>query len=301
MKRILSIFICCLFIIVVHAQQGVEFPIYPGTIPNSIPVSNREKTTIVDQYQRVTDVSIPTLTVFRPEHPNGKAIIVCPGGGYHHLAFEKEGTLVAQALCKWDITAFVLKYRLPNDSTCIDKSLAPLQDAQQAIRSLRENNERWGILKNRIGIMGFSAGGHLASTAATHFDFRADRNNLDTVSVRPDFAMLIYPVISFDTLSKNTGTLHHLLGTSADAARLKFFSSECQVTALTSPVFIVHAEDDPTASVMNSILFYEACLKNKVAATLHLYATGGHGFGLKNKAVTDSWTESLRNWLIDLK
>ncbi len=279
-----------------------EMPLYKGAVPNSIAVPNKENsTTGVDGVTRVAKVSVPSLTMYKPAKANGMAIIICPGGGYSILAIDKEGTKVAEEFNKWGITAFVLKYRLPDDSLNVDKSLAPLQDAQQAIQLVRANAKEWGINKNQIGIMGFSAGGHLASTAATHFTFKADATNNDTTSVRPDFAILLYPVISFDTTFAHIGSRNKLIGTKPTFPKTVFFSNELQVTAKTPPVFIVHASDDTGVPVENSVRFYQACIKNKVPVEMHLYPHGGHGFGLYNKTTTDNWMERLKNWLSSIK
>ena len=208
---------------------------------------------------------------------------------------------MAEEFNKWGITAFVLKYRLPDDSLNVDKSLAPLQDAQQAIRLVRANAKEWGVNKNHIGIMGFSAGGHLASTAATHFTFKADATNNDTTSVRPDFAILLYPVISFDTTFGHMGSRNKLIGTQPTADKTAFFSNELHVTSNTPPIFIVHASDDTGVPVENSIRFYQACVKNKVPVEMHLYPHGGHGFGLYNKTTSDNWMDRLKNWLSSVK
>jgi len=224
-------------------------------------------------------------------------VIICPGGAYTILAFDKEGTRVAEEMNKWGVTAFVLKYRLPDDTTNIDKSMAPLQDAQQAIRLLRTNAVAWGLDKNKIGIMGFSAGGHLAATAATHFNFKADTGNSDTTSVRPDFAILIYPVISFDSAITHGGSRNNLIGARPSAEKIAYFSNELQVTSKTPPSFLVHAGDDGAVPVENSIRYYQACIKNKVPAEMHLYPKGGHGFGMLNKTTDDNWLERLRNWM----
>jgi len=279
-----------------------EMPLYKGAVPNSIAVANKENSTIgTDGVTRVAKVSAPSLTMYKPAKANGMAIIICPGGGYSILAIDKEGSKVAEEFNKWGITAFVLKYRLPDDSLNVDKSLAPLQDAQQAIRLVKANAKEWGINKNQIGIMGFSAGGHLASTAATHFDFNADVANNDTTSTRPDFAILLYPVISFDTTIAHIGSRNKLIGTKPTADKTAFFSNELKVTTKTPPVFIVHASDDPGVPVENSIRFYQACVKNKVPVEMHLYPHGGHGFGLYNKTTTDNWMERLKNWLSSIK
>ena len=286
---------------VLHAQSFTEMPLYKNGVPNSKLATTKEFSTFKDNVTRIAKVSVPTLTMFKPANPNGMSVIICPGGGYSILAFDKEGTRVAEELNKWGVTAFVLKYRLPDDTTNIDKSLAPLQDGQQAIRMVRKNADEWGLNKNKIGIMGFSAGGHLASTVATHFNFKADAENTDTTSVRADFAVLIYPVISFDSTITHKGSRNNLIGAKASAEQTNFFSNELQVDSNTSPSFIVHAGDDRTVPVDNSIRYYQACIKNKVSVEMHLYPKGGHGFGMYNKTTTDNWLERLHNWLESFK
>jgi pectinesterase len=271
------------------------------TVPNNKPVTDKENAVTRDNVTRISKISNPTLTVFRAQRPNGKAVIICPGGGYSILAFDKEGTRVAEEFNKWGVTAFVLKNRLPDDTINIDKSIAPLQDAQQAIRLVRQQAKEFGIDRNKIGIMGFSAGGHLASTAATHFNFKADANNNDTTSVRPDFAILIYPVISFDSTIFHRGSKTNLVGANSSEDKIRFFSNELQVTANTPPSFLVHASDDGSVPPENSVRFYQACVKNKVSVEMHLYPKGGHGFGMYNKTTDDNWMERLRNWLNSLK
>jgi len=294
MKKLLLIIIICMS---KKIQAQTEMPLYKSAVPNSIAAPNKENSVSKDNVLRIAKVSVPTLTVFKAAQPNGKAVIICPGGGYSILAFDKEGTRVAEEMNKWGVSAFVLKYRLPDDTTIVDKSLAPLQDAQQAIRVVRTNAAAWGIDKNQIGIMGFSAGGHVASTAATHFDFKADAANDDTTSVRPDFAILIYPVISFDSTIFHKGSRNNLIGDKPTAAKTKFFSNELQVTKSTPPSFLVQAGDDGAVPVQNSLRYYEACIKNKVLVEMHLYPKGGHGFGLNNKTTDDNWMERLKNWM----
>lgn len=291
-----------LFFIKANAQSIMEIPLYKDKIPNSRNTTNKETLTVgTDKITRIAKVSVPSLTVYKPAKHNGMSVIICPGGGYGILAFDHEGTKVAEMFNQWGITAFILKYRLPNDSAMIDRSLAPLQDAQQAVRLVRSNATEWGIDKNQIGIMGFSAGGHLASTAATHFNLKADATNDDTTSVRPDYAILIYPVISFDSTITHKGSRNNLVGANAFADKINLFSNELQVTANTPPVFLVHAGDDSVVPVENSIRFYRACIANKVPAEMHLYPKGGHGFGLNNKTTSDNWTERLQNWLNHVK
>src|SRR4030095_2292049 len=297
MKRLVYL-TSILFIINANAQSIAEMELYKGKVPNSTNAPNKENTVIGDdKVMRVAKVSVPSITMYKPAQQNGMAVIICPGGGYSILAWNKEGSKVAEEFNKWGITAFILRYRLPDDTTMIDKSIAPLQDAQQAVRLVRANAVDWGIDKNKIGIMGFSAGGHLAATAATHFTFKADKVNNDTTSVRPDFAILIYPVISFDSTFGHKGSRNNLIGANATKEKTDFYSNELQVTATTPPVFLIHAGDDATVPVENSIRFYQACIKNKVLVELHLYPKGGHGFGMYNKTTDDNWMERLKNWL----
>jgi acetyl esterase/lipase len=280
-----------------NAQSVTEMSLYEGAIPNEKAAENLEKMTKTDGMVRIHDVSKPTLTRFSPTNPNGKSIIICPGGGYSILASGHEGIDVAKALNDLGVTAFILKYRLPSDRTAIDKSLAPLQDAQQAIRMVRKNAEKWGLNANKIGIMGFSAGGHLAATATTHFAEKADPSVSDTISVRPDFSMLIYPVISFDTTITHKGSRNNLIGTNPTAEMTQKFSNELHITPQTPPIFLVHAGNDATVPVENSLRFYQNCIKNKVPAEMHLYPKGKHGFGMNNKTTEDKWMERLATWL----
>ncbi len=295
MKKI-GFTIAAMFLSIVLLAQ-TEMPLYNGTVPNSKPAPNKESSVTGNNVTRISKVSVPTLTVYKPANPNGMSVIICPGGGYAILAFDKEGTRVAEEMNKWGITAFVLKYRLPDDTTNIDRSIAPLMDAQQAIRLVRSKASEWGLKKDKIGIMGFSAGGHLASTAATHFSSNADATNNDTTSVRPDFAILIYPVISFDSTITHKGSRNNLVGATASTEQIKLYSNELQVTAKTPPSFLVHAGDDAAVPVENSIRYYQSCIKYKVPVEMHLYPKGGHGFGMYNKTTTDNWMERLRNWI----
>ena len=299
--RILLLALSLFLLSETFAQKVTEMPLYAKAIPNAIPAANEEKSVSNEDVLRISKVSVPSITMYQPANPNGKAVIICPGGGYAILAWDKEGTRVATELNKWGVTAFVLKYRLPDSITNIDKSLAPLQDAQQAIRLVRSRSAEWNVRKNLIGIMGFSAGGHIASTAATHFNFKADAANNDTTSVRPDFAILIYPVISMDSGITHQGSRRNLLGLNVTSEKTTFFSNETQVTTATPQTFIVHAGDDKTVPVANSIRFYEACIKNKVPVEMHLYQQGGHSFGMYNKTTNDNWMDSLKNWMDLLK
>ncbi|TGE23364.1 alpha/beta hydrolase [Hymenobacter metallicola] len=273
--------------------------LYSGTIPNSIATDLQESSiTLANGGVRVSNVVQPTLQVFRParEKANGTAIIICPGGGYGRLAMDHEGTDVAKRLNEMGITAFVLKYRLPNDQSQPDKTTAPLLDAQQALRLVRQRATEFGINPVRVGIMGFSAGGHLAATAGTHFAKPAG-DTKDNTSVRPDFQVLVYPVISFTDSLAHGGSRKSLLGDSPTPEQIRLYSNEQQVTTQTPPTFLVHAADDKTVKVQNSLRFYEACLRAGVPVEMHLYPKGGHGFGMNNKTTKDNWTDRLQNWL----
>ncbi|MBC6989693.1 alpha/beta hydrolase [Hymenobacter sp. BT491] len=278
--------------------QNQILPLYPGTIPDSKPSSVQEKSIkVADGTERISNVVQPTLAVYQPEKgkANGTAVIICPGGGYSRLSIDGEGREVAQRLNTMGVTAFVLKYRLPDDLSQVDKSIAPLLDAQQALRMVRQQAAKYGVNPQRVGIMGFSAGGHLASTAGTHFT-KPVGDTKDNTSVRPDFLVLLYPVISFSDSLKHAGSRDNLIGKTPDAAQTKLYSNELQVSAQTPPTFLVHAQDDKTVPVKNSIVFYEACLHHQVPAEMHLYPKGGHGFGMHNKTTKDDWVASLQNW-----
>ena len=284
------------------AQQ--ELPLYGNEpIPNSKAFPNQEKTDSGSRPAQlsITKVSHPTLRVFLPPKGkgNGMAVVVCPGGGYSHLAMGHEGMEIARSLNEMGVAAFVLKYRLPSDETMIDKTIGPLQDAQRAIQLVRQRSGEWGVNPVRVGIMGFSAGGHLASTAGTHFG-KAVIDNAANISLRPDFMVLLYPVISFSDSIGHRGSRDNLIGKNPPAPLLQEYSNELQVTAQTPPAFIVHAEDDRTVPVANSIHFYESLLHNKVPAELHLYPAGGHGFGLHNPTTKDQWAERMQNWFTSL-
>lgn len=296
MKKLLVIAIT---LFAMNKLKAQEIPLY-HTVPNTKPNSVKEKSEMgKDGILRISKVTVPTLTVFKPVNPSSKktAVIICPGGGYSILASGHEGTDVAKVFNEMGVTAFVLKYRLPDDSTMQNKEIGPLQDAQRAMQLVRERAAEWNIDPTHIGIMGFSAGGHLASTASTHFN-KAVIDNPNNTSLRPDFSMLIYPVISFTDELGHTGSRDNLLGKNASKEKIKEYSNEQQVTTQTPPAFLVHANDDGGVNPMNSTRYYEALLTNKVPAELHIYEKGGHGFGLNNKTTNDKWMERAKNWLI---
>ncbi len=292
----LTLFLFLTVVFSAKAQQ--EMPLYPGAIPNSRNVPDTEVVEGRETGGRfISNTAVPTLSVFLPKHPNGKAVVICPGGGYRGTAIDKEGVLVAQSLNADSITAFVLKYRIPQDLTNVDKSLAPLQDAQQAIRFVRKNAAKYKVDPAKIGIMGFSAGGHLAASAATRFHKMADPNETDTTSVRPDFVVLVYPVISFTDELVHKGSRTNLLGENPSPSDILLCSAEKQVTPDSPPAFLVHAADDKSVPVGNSLAYYSACLENGIPVEMHLYPKGGHGFGMFNTTTPDEWMGRLRNWV----
>lgn len=295
MRRFLFFLACIQFAILLHAQEVIS--LYTGEIPLSKPAANREESYLgSDGRERIRKVSQPTLTVFLPskEKNNGTALIICPGGGYEHLSIVGEGYEVARLLNEWGITAFVLKYRMPSDSTMQQKEIGPLQDAQRAIQLVRTNATQWGINPDKVGIIGFSAGGHLAATLGTHFNQPVIPNK-EKINLRPDFMVLAYPVITIpDSLS---GWDRRMLGKNVSPERVKEYLKGFTVSKQTPPSFLVHARDDRTVNVKNSTSFYEKLQQNGVPAEIHLYEKGGHGFGLNNKMSEEKWTDWLKIWL----
>lgn len=294
MKKILSL----LLFAAVTANAQEMIPLYKN-IPNSKPSLNKEKSVTNDSgILIISNVSVPTLTLYAPKKPNAQrsAVIILPGGGYGILAAGHEGEDVAKIFNIWGITAFVLKYRLPNDTIMKDKSIAPLQDAQRALQMVRERAAEWNIDPKKIGIMGFSAGGHLAATASTHFTNEVISNEKH-ISLRPDFSILIYPVISFTDALTHMGSRDNLIGKNPSQKSIDNYSNELQVTAQTPPAFLVHASDDGAVPVGNSIAYYQALQKQGIYSELLIYPHGGHGFGMNNPTTADKWMDNLKNWM----
>jgi acetyl esterase/lipase len=241
-------------------------------------------------------VDQPTITSYSLEKPNGTAVIVCPGGGYTNLAMDHEGVQVARWLNQRGVSAFVLKYRLGPRY----KHPAMLMDAQRAVRTVRARAKELGIATNKIGIWGFSAGGHLASTVSTHFDSGDpnSRDPIERVSCRPDFAILAYPVISLNSEFTHRGSLRNLLGENPDRKLVDSLSNDQQVTALTPPTFLFHTGDDSGVPVENSVRYYLKLREYRVPAEMHIYEKGRHGVGLApNDPILGTWPERLEAWL----
>lgn len=283
--------VLCLLPFLVQAQEIIN--LYSGIIPNSKVMATKETEPPIfrGMYRKS---AFPTLEIFLadPAKSTGAAVIICPGGGYSVIVYDGEGVSTAKELAKNGMTAFVLKYRLPNDSTMEDKKIGPLQDAQQAIKLVRERAKDWNIDANKIGIMGFSAGGHLASTGATHFK-NALIENKNHTSLRPDFQILVYPVISMGDSLTHADSRNKLLGNDPSAQSIIDFSNELQVTADTPPAYITYATDDKLVDVDNGISYYEALRHHNVDVEMHIYSKGGHGFIFREKG----WIEPLFQWL----
>lgn len=284
--------------ILLNAQDKV-LNVWEGMIPGAIENSSvKEEIIQTERGDRTKNVITPTLSVYLPhkEIANGTAVVICPGGGYGRLAIPEEGTAVAKWLNKFGIIAFVLKYRLPNDAIMENKSIGPLQDVQESIRIVRRNSEQWDIKPNKIGVMGFSAGGHLAATASTLYNDNIYEHNNN--SARPDFSILIYPVISMTEEITHVGSRQNLLGKSPDKNLIEHFSNELQVNENTPPAFLVHSADDKSVPVQNSINYFLSLKKFNIPSELHIYEKGGHGYGLAEKGESEShWSEACVNWL----
>jgi acetyl esterase/lipase len=280
--------ICLLFSFVAKAQEIVE--LYPGSIPNE-KKSDRKETFNAGMYRGVTK---PTLEIYFPakDKANGTAVIICPGGAYGVLVYQGEGIATAKQFANNGITAFVLKYRLPDDSVMLNKAIGPLQDAQQAIKLVRENAAKWGIDTAKIGIVGFSAGAHLASMAATHFA-RPLIENANNASLRPDFQVLVYPLISMQDSLTHPDSRKNLLGKQPAREVIDQYSNELQVTANTPPAYLTHAADDKVVDVDNSIAYFENLRHHHVDVEMHIYPKGGHGFIFRQP----DWIDSLFLWM----
>lgn len=273
-------------------------PLYPDKIPNSIEVPNPEVKTVDNKGNiHYAKVAIPTLEIcLAPkEISNGTAVVICPGGGYSYVSYTHEGTEIAAAFNKMGVSAFILKYRMPSDAYMVNKNIGPLQDAQTAIKMVRMHAKDWGVDTAKVGIVGFSAGGHLASTAGTHFD-KPVIDNKEKTNLRPDFMILGYPVMDLSDSLMHKGSRDNLLGPHPSDELIRQYSADLNVTSQTPPTFLTHAGDDHTVKVENSIKLYQALLKAGVPAEMHIYPKGGHGFGINNTN-TGHWIDRAHDWM----
>ncbi|MEN9382547.1 MAG: hypothetical protein RI940_1430 [Bacteroidota bacterium] len=271
-------------------SQNLKIDLWPeGKIPLRVNSLQQEKIEVAE-VTRISKVQIPQIEVFLPNKRSatGQGVIICPGGGYARLSYDWEGTDFAKLLNAHGIAAFVLKYRLPDSLTNTHPDQVPLLDAKQAIRMVRSRAKEWNINPNKVGVMGFSAGGHLAATLSTQLE----------EGTRPNFAILVYPVISMDNAIAHAGSRNNLIGLQPNSDLIYKYSNEFQVSEQTPPSFIVHATDDNSVPVENSLLYYQALKKNKVSAEMHIFPTGGHGFGLGlGKGALEKWPNLLFEWL----
>jgi acetyl esterase/lipase len=292
MKKLKILFIgMCLFPFPSQAQRIVN--LYPGNIPNV------KKTELKDIPENPSEglirrVITPTMEMYLPgkEIASGTAIVICPGGGYSVIVYGGEGITTAKEFAKKGVAAFVLKYRLPNDSFQVNKTIAPLQDAQQAIKMVRDSAAAWAIDANKVGIMGFSAGGHVASTEATHFN-KALIENKSNTNLHPDFQILVYPVISMEDSLAHKGSRTQLLGNNPSKETIDLYSNELQVDKNSPPAYITVAADDKVVDVDNSIIYFEKLRHNNVPVEMHIYQKGDHGFVFRHPG----WMEPLFEWM----
>jgi acetyl esterase/lipase len=298
MKKLVVVILFTAFISSAFAQEFI--PLWPeGDMPNSkgLTLEYREKKQLISQVDQPGIYSF-----FTSDRDNsGSAVLICPPGGYSVLAYNIAGFQFAKWLNSIGVNAFVLIHRLPNSPDLIDSEKGPIQDAQRAMKIIRSNASTWELDANRMGIMGASAGGHLASTIGTHAeDFSRIGDSLDSVSFHPNFMILISPVISF-VEDAHQGSAKHFLGGEPSPDKLKLYSNELQVTKSTPPSFLVHAQNDPSVSVKNSMMFYQAMVDHGVTGSLHIFPKGKHSIGLRNKdTIVNAWTDLCETWLRDV-
>jgi acetyl esterase/lipase len=293
MKKILLAALMTAAATLAEATEPLVIPLWPEGVPDAKDIGPER----LEEGGRISNVSNPTLTVYPAavDRPNGTAVIVCPGGGYVRFSFLREGVQYANWLSTLGITTFVLKSRLQEFG-----HPAPLQDVLRAVRIVRSRAAEFQINPARIGVMGSSAGGHLAASAGTLFDHPAGKTGaaLDATNARPDFLILMYPVITMDDPFAHAGSRKALLGEHPTPELLQLASLEKQVTAATPPTLLIHTQEDATVPVENSILFYQALTRAKVPADMYLFEHGGHGMGMRDGLGTASdWPKRAEEWL----
>ena len=304
----LTLSLACVSLPAAAGPSPAVVSLWPGGTPGT--QSEKTTRTIVDRGasgglhdRAATGISDPTLTIFEAAKPNGSALLIVPGGGYQRVVMDKEGYESAEWFAEQGTTAFVLMYRLPDESWS-DGANIVLQDTQRSMRIIRSDVERYSIDKDRVGVMGFSAGGHAAAILSTRFDdsVYTPLDAIDEESARPDFAVLMYPVISMQEDIAHAGSRQNLLGTKPAAREVEMQSPQNLVTASTPPTFLLHAADDASVVVANTLLMHSALLQAEVETELHVFATGGHGFGMRGTAglPVAAWPELVRAWMLEL-
>jgi acetyl esterase/lipase len=287
-----------LFTLAFPALAGEWTNLWPGEAPGA--PRPAQGTEIVQDGWRFREVEVPQYHVFHPDKPNGLCVVVLPGGGYGALAGDHEGRQFGEWFAKQGITAMVVKYRISGSDEKRYHFPVPQMDARRAIRVARSMAEEWKIDPERVGIMGFSAGGHLASTCLTMFDdtFPQETNDaIDALSCRPSFGILVYPVISMSKPYGHGGSKRRLLGENPPPELVARCDTALRVTAKTPPVLIVHSADDTVVPLRNALDFIDACVAHKVPVTAHIHPTGGHGYGFAGKGDASGWTARLAEWL----
>jgi len=299
-KRLFKFAVACVLIGVTQISAQEFIPLWPdGKMPNSRGISVEDSL----HNERFYQVEIPGVYSFFPsnEENTGAAILIIPGGGYHHITYVLSGTQLAKWFNTFGVNAFVLKYRLPHSPDLEVREIGPVQDAQRAMRLIRSRADAWQINGEKIGVMGISAGGHLASTLGTHSrDVAAIGDSLDRIGFRPDFMIMISPVI---TMGENThsGSRENLLGENPSDQLIRKYSNELHVSESTPPGFLVHAANDQAVDPRNSLMFYRALLKFNDKSALHIFPEGGHGIALRNNpGSTGYWTDLCEAWLREL-
>lgn len=273
----------------------VPLPLYEGAAPYTLKLLDKDQ---IGEGGRVTQVAVPELIVYHPDQAkaNKMAILICPGGGYGLLAIEHEGHDIAKWYSQRGYVAAVLKYRLPQEELVDNSWEVPLKDAQEGIKMLRKNAEKWNIDPDKVGVLGFSAGGHLASSVSVH----GEEARGGMLSTRPDFSILVYPVISMDPAITHQGSRKNLLGEKLDTEWEEFYSNEKQVTKATPPAFLAHSWDDKAVPAENSIRYAKALNEQGTKVELHLFEKGGHGYGMGNEANHGNaagWIEMSDQWI----
>jgi len=298
MKKLLTILLSFAYL-QTHGQESIL--LYDTTMPNSKGLKLLDSIANERVYQVAAPRIIPFLVA--KEENSGTAVLIIPGGGYARLAYVISGTQLAKWFNAIGINAFVLLHRLPNSPDVIDRSLAPLQDAQRAIRIIRSKVAEWHVDSGRIGVMGCSAGGHLAaSLSSIHRPIKVLGDPIDHLSSKPNFTVLVSPVITMKGDHVHQGSMDNLLGKVADGSQKELFSLQTQVTERTPPTFLVHAQNDRTVSVQNSLLYYQALLANNITASLHVFPQGAHAIALvNNPGSTATWPSILTAWLHEIK
>ncbi|MFR9513461.1 MAG: alpha/beta hydrolase [Rikenellaceae bacterium] len=301
MCKVLSIIVALLVGISAYGQQ-LNIPLWGDKVPNS---TGHVSADVIDDSQdiiKLRHVQYPSMDVFFPSERmrTGQAVVICPGGGYTMISYDSEGTDVAKWFNSKGVVAIVLKYRLPMSESNEVSYKSPLMDAQRAIRLARHNAQDWGVDPSKVGVVGFSAGGHLAASLSTLYStiYAEAVDNIDELSARPDFTILGYPVVTFKDDYTDNGTRNKLTRFNPTPELIEKFSCELHVDANTPPAFLVHSSNDSIVPVQNSLQYFQRLIESGVESEMHIYPIGGHGYSLAHgNEYLSTWTERLESWL----